>query len=143
MPVNSSMNIIDQLIEYGVVKRPYIGIEGRNISEELSKKYDYPIGIYIEKVTPDSAAEEAGLKPEDVIVSINDEDVSTVDELNEVKNKCEVGDEVSLKVYRNKEYIDIKLTLGDTPSEDGETLQDYYNNYDNYYKNYFSNPFGY
>jgi S1-C subfamily serine protease len=85
------------------------------------------------------------LKPGDVIVAIDDKDVSTIDELNEYKNTLSVGDEVTLKIYRNKEYITVTLTLGIAPTEDDSTsssIQDYYNNYDNLYK-YFNNGFGY
>lgn len=133
------MDIINQLIEFGTVKRPYIGIQGRNITEELSKKYDYPVGIYIQEITPNTAADKAGLKVQDVIVEIEGKEVKTVDELNEVKNTHSVGDEITLKIYRNKEYMDVKLTLSETSPEDNkETLQDYYDNYD---KNYNNNPF--
>lgn len=133
------MDIIDQLIEFGTVKRPYIGIQGRNITEELSKKYDYPVGIYIQEITPNTAADKAGLKVQDVIVEIEGKEVKTVDELNEVKNTHSVGDEITLKIYRNKEYMDVKLTLSETsPESTKETLQDYYDNYD---KNYYNNPF--
>lgn len=133
------MDIINQLIEFGTVKRPYIGIQGRNITEELSKKYDYPVGIYIQEITPNTAADKAGLKVQDVIVEIEGKEVKTVDELNEVKNTHSVGDEITLKIYRNKEYMDVKLTLSETsPEENKETLQDYYDNYD---KNYNNNPF--
>ena len=132
------MDIINQLIEFGTVKRPYIGIQGRNITEELSKKYDYPVGIYIQEITPNTAADKAGLKVQDVIVEIEGKEVKTVDELNEIKNTHSVGDEITLKIYRNKEYMDVKLTLSETsPEENKETLQDYYDNYD---KNY-NNPF--
>ena len=139
MPINSSMDIINQLIEFGIVKRPYIGIKGRNITEELAKKYDYPVGIYVQEITSGTAADKAGLKIQDVIVEIEGQKVATVDELNKVKNTYKVGDEITLKIYRDKKYMDIKLTLSETEPEDSEgTLQDYYDNYD---KNYNSNPF--
>jgi serine protease Do len=155
MPINSSMNIINQLIEYGIVKRPYIGIGGRNITESLAKQYDYPVGIYVQEVYDDTPAKDAGIEAGDVITAINGEDVTTMDELNSIKNKCEIGDEITLKVYRDGKYKDFTLTLAETPETDDEeesssnssnSLQDYYDNYDKNNSNngsYFFNPFNY
>jgi serine protease Do len=150
------MNIINQLIEYGTVKRPYIGIGGRNLTESLAKQYDYPVGIYVQEVYEDTPAEEAGIEAGDVITEINGEEVETMDELNSKKNQCEIGDEITLKVYRDGNYKDFKLTLAETPETDDEeetsssnsSLQDYYDNYDKNNSNsnsgsYFFNPFNY
>ena len=145
MPINSSMDIINQLIEFGTVKRPYIGISGRNVSEELAKKYDTPVGIYVDSAEEGTPAQEAGIKKGDIITEIEGNEVSTVEELNEIKNTYEVGDKVKLKIYRDKDYIDIEVTLGDTPPQETQkgTLEDYYNQYDNNSNNDYSDIFKY
>ncbi len=62
MPINSSMDIINQLIEFGSVKRPYIGISGSSLTEALSKRYDLPVGVYVEEILKNGPAEAAGLE---------------------------------------------------------------------------------
>ncbi len=111
IPINSTLDVTDQLIQYNKVIRPYIGISGRDITEDLSKKYNLPIGVYISSVENFSAAEIAGLKVGDVIVSVDGTSVSTMDKLNEIKNSHNVGDEIVLTVCRDGENFDVTLKL--------------------------------
>ena len=111
IPISSTLDISQQLIQYNKVIRPYIGISGRDVTESLSKKYNYPIGIYIAKVEEFSPAEIAGLKIGDVITAIDGTPVSTMDKLNEIKNTHNVGDDILLTIYRNGETRDVTLKL--------------------------------
>ncbi len=111
IPISSTLEITEQLIQYNKVIRPYIGISGREVTESLSKKYNYPIGIYISKVDEFSSAEIAGLKIGDVIVSADGTAVSTMDKLNEIKNTHSVGDDMVLTIFRNGETFDVTLKL--------------------------------
>ena len=115
IPINSTIDIYTQLISDGKVKRPYIGITGRNIDAQTAKQYSLVEGIYVVSVDQFSSAEKAGLKIYDVITEVNGEKVVTMDELNEIKNTHKIGDTITLKIYRNSEYIDIQLTLGEQP----------------------------
>lgn len=115
IPINDTKDIYDQLIKYGKVLRPYIGISGSNLSEEIAKRYNLPTGIYVENIADDANAKESGLQKGDVITSINGTDVTTMEELNEVKNKLSIGDTITLKVYRSGEYLDINIKLTEMP----------------------------
>ena len=115
IPINSTKEIYSQLIQYNKVKRPYIGISAIDIDEQTSKKYNYPIGIYVRTVDDFSAAQKAGIKPGDVITAIDGKEVKTMDELNAIKNTHKIGDEATLKVYRDGEYVDVKITLTEQP----------------------------
>ncbi len=53
IPINSAMDTINDLIEVGYVKKPYIGIAGRNVTEELAKQYDSKVGVYVDSVEKD------------------------------------------------------------------------------------------
>lgn len=137
IPVNSSMDIINQLIEYGTVIRPYIGITGSSLTEALAERYNYPVGVYVESVLDDGPANGV-LEVGDVITEVESESVTSVDEINRIKNTYSVGDTISLTVYRDGDYITVEITLVETPeeTEDSVTAQDQsnYNNY--YYYNY-------
>ena len=138
IPVNSSMDIIDQLIEYGTVRRPYIGISGSSLTEALSERYNYPVGVYVESVEEGGPAEEAGLEVGDVITEVDGQAVESVEEINTIKNTYSIGDTISLTVYRNNDYITVDVTLGETPEETEEETPALENQSDlyNYYFNY-------
>ncbi len=111
IPISSTLEITQQLIQYNKVIRPQIGISGRDVTESLSKKYNYPIGIYIVKIDEFSSAEIAGLKIGDVITAADGTPVPTMDKLNEIKNTHNVGDEMTLTIFRNGETRDVTLKL--------------------------------
>lgn len=115
IPINSTIEIYEQLITDGKVKRPYIGISGRDIDEKTAKQYGLVEGVYVVSIEEFSAAEKAGIKPYDVITEVDGKKISNMDELNEIKNSHKIGDTVTLKVYRDKDYVDVKLTLGEQP----------------------------
>ncbi len=115
IPINKTIDIYTQLIENGKVLRPYIGIEGTNLDERTADRYKLPVGIYINAIQNFSSAEIAELKVGDVIIKADGESIKTMDELNAMKNKKSIGDEMTLTVYRNGENIDITLILKEKP----------------------------
>lgn len=113
IPINSTVSITSDLINYSKVKRPFIGISGRDLDAETAKKYDLVEGVYVVTVEEFSAAEKAGIKPEDIIIGIQGKEIKTMDELNEIKNQYSIGDKITLKIYRAGKEKDINLTLGE------------------------------
>ena len=115
IPINSTTDITSQLIQYSKVKRPYIGISGIDLDESTAKKYNLVIGVYVKSIEDFSAAEKAGLKASDVIVEADGKAIQTMDELNEIKNSHQIGDNMTLKINRNGLEKEITLTLGEQP----------------------------
>ena len=113
IPVNSTTDVIDQLKTYKKVKRPYIGISGRDLNEATAKRYNMVEGIYIVTVDEFSAAEKAGLKVGDVIIEADGKKIKTMNELNEIKNTHSIGDTMKLKINRDGAEKEITLTLGE------------------------------
>ena len=111
IPINSTKDIYNQLIQYNKVKRPYIGISGRDLDEETAKANKLVVGVYVLSVDEFYAAEKAGIKNGDVIIAIDGKSISTMNELNEIKNNHSIGDEITLKINRNGTEKEIKLTL--------------------------------
>ena len=111
IPINSTIDIYTQLIKYNKVIRPYIGISGRNVTEELASKHKLVVGVYVTSIEQFSAAELAGLKIGDVITAADGTEIKTMDDLNNIKNTHQVGDKMTLTVYRNGENINLTLTL--------------------------------
>lgn len=115
IPINSTKDISKQLINDGKVKRPYIGIAGIDIDEAKSEYYSLPIGIYVKEVEDFSSAQKAGIKPGDVILAIDGTNVTTMDELNDIKYSHSIGDTITLKINREGKEMDISLTLSEQP----------------------------
>lgn len=116
IPINSTTNIIDSLKTNGSVKRPYIGISGRDLDENTAKRNNLVTGVYVVSVDEYSAAEKAGLKIGDVIIEADGQSITKMTELNEIKNKHAVGDTLKLKVNRNGQEKEIELILGEQNS---------------------------
>ena len=115
IPINSTEDVTSQLIEYSKVRRPYIGITGMDLDEETAKANDLVVGIYVKAIDDFSAAEKAGVKPGDVIIEADGQKITTMDELNELKNKHKIGDQMNLKVNRDGQERDLTVTLDEQP----------------------------
>lgn len=113
IPINEALPIVEELIKNKKVARPYIGITGVSISATDAQKYHLVEGVYVYSVETKSPAELAGIKEGDVIVEVNGTKVLSVAEINVIKNKLKAGDKITLKIYRNKEYQEVTLTLID------------------------------
>lgn len=123
IPISSTTSIVNQLIEYQTVKRPYIGILGSSVDNQTAQRYNLPEGIYVESVEENSPAQKAGIVQSDIITKINGQEVKSVNELNQIKNTCNIGDTVTLTVYRNNATQDIQVTLAETPEEESDNEQ--------------------
>lgn len=115
IPINSTINIYEQLIQYNKVKRPYIGISGIDLDEKTAERNKLVVGVYIKSIDDFSSAEKAGLKVGDVIIEADGKKITTMDELNQIKNAHKIGDEMKLKVYRNAKEESVNLTLAEQP----------------------------
>lgn len=115
IPINSTTDITSQLIQYSKVKRPYIGITGMDLDEKTAKANNLVSGIYVKAVDDFSAAEKAGVKIGDVIVEADGQKITSMDKLNEIKNKHSIGDEMKIKVNRDGQEKELTLKLGEQP----------------------------
>ena len=115
IPINSTKDIYEQLIQYNKVKRPYLGIGGIDVNEQTARANNLTVGIYVKSLENFSAAERAGIKVGDVIVKADGQTVETMDELNEIKNQKEIGDKMTLTIWRNGNTQDIEVTLQEQP----------------------------
>ena len=118
IPSNIAKPIVDELIKNGKIVRPYIGISGISLDDNMAKRYNLVKGVYVAKIESSSSAYNSGIKVGDVIVKIDDKEITTIEELNEIKNSKNVGDTVKITVYRDgkKIEINVKLDLDDKTS---------------------------
>jgi serine protease Do len=116
IPITDAMEIVDQLIENGVVtsaQTAYLGIQGTNVSEDMSQVYGMPVGVYVYSVISGSGAESAGLHQGDIITAMDGQTVTTMDELKSMLEDYEAGDTVTLTVERiqNEGYQSMEVSV--------------------------------
>ncbi|WP_461207126.1 S1C family serine protease [Clostridium sp. DL1XJH146] len=109
IPINDIMPIMSELIKPILT----IGITVRDITTDISERYNIPEGVYIKEVEEFSPGERAGLKTGDVIISFDGKTVKTTEELNTLKEQYQAGDVIELEVFRNNETIKVNLELSD------------------------------
>ena len=114
IPISVAKPIIDELIENGYVAgRPAIGISGDSLPSYYRTYYRLPEGVYVTSVNEGSDAKAKGIREGDIVTAINGERISSIDELNTVKNQYAAGDEVTLTIYRSGTYYEVTVTLVD------------------------------
>lgn len=118
IPINDVIPIVEDLIDKGYVSgRPIIGINAIEVTEQLAYLNNLPVGLYVSAVNPGSAAKYGGVREGDVIVEADGTPVKTVDELNELRDKKQVGDAMKLRIYRNGKDIELTIHLMEDTSE--------------------------
>ncbi|WP_307478389.1 S1C family serine protease [Cytobacillus purgationiresistens] len=117
IPINEVQTIIDQLLENGKIIRPYLGVGLMNL-EEVPPFYSQKLpesvskGAIVTQVDETSEAAKAGLKAEDILVSIGDKEITNADDLRKYLYKdFEIGDKVEVGFYRNGELQKVEVTL--------------------------------
>ncbi len=113
IPINEALPIVEELITNKKITRPYIGITGVSIDATDARMYNLVEGVYVQSVEIKSPAELGGLRQGDVIVEVNETKVMSVSDINVIKNKLKVGDKITVKVYRDKDYKELTITLGE------------------------------
>lgn len=130
IPINTAKAVINDLVTLGRVRRPELGVQTIPVGPELAEQMGLPVdfGLLIIKVMPGRAAERAGLRGGneraylgnipimlggDLIIAIDGENVQDQQDLAQVMNAHRAGDTVKVTVYRNKQKMDVNVTLGE------------------------------
>ncbi|WP_186171328.1 Do family serine endopeptidase [Vibrio chagasii] len=116
IPSNMMKNLTEQIIDFGEVKRGMLGVQGGEITSELAEAlgYESSKGAFVSQVVPDSAADDAGLKAGDIIVSINGKRIDTFSELRAKVATLGAGKEIELGVVRDGKNKTFDVTLGES-----------------------------
>ena len=115
IPISEARPIIEDLIKYGYVKgRPVLGISSRDVTEYMSARQGWPMGVQVMATVVGSGAEIAGLEQGDIITKADGKEVKTTDDLNKIKDSHKPGENMLLEVYKYqtglKENVRVKLT---------------------------------
>lgn len=115
IPINDTVDIYKELIKNGKILRPYIGIAGIDLDEKTAEYYNFPVGIYVKQIQSNSPASSSDLKTGDIITAADGNKITTMEELNSIKKQKNIGDKITLDVFRNNKTIQVEITLGEEP----------------------------
>jgi Do/DeqQ family serine protease len=123
IPVSTIKNITSQIIDFGSVKRGLLGVIISDLSEDVSEQLGLDIdqGALIQEVSPDSAAEKAGLEPGDVIINVDDKEIENVNDLRNAIGLKRSGERVKVVIIRNNREMTKNAKLGEIAVE--QTVQ--------------------
>ena len=134
IPSNAITEIAPVLIERGAFQHPWLGVSGTDMTPEIAEAMglEEPKGFLVIEVVPGGPADMAGIQEGntpmqlggreitlggDVILAVNDKDVRKIDDmLGYLQEETQVGETVTLTVWRNGEIIEVPVTLGARPS---------------------------
>ena len=112
IPSTTVKEIVDQLIQQGYVSgRPTLGIQGETLSSFYQYYYRFPAGMLITHVDPGSYAHFYGIESGDILMGINDTTITSMEEMNALLWNYQVGDVVTVYIYRNGRQASVELTL--------------------------------
>ncbi|MBQ9662509.1 MAG: trypsin-like peptidase domain-containing protein [Oscillospiraceae bacterium] len=115
IPSVTACNVVNALLKDGEVKgRPAIGITVGSIPQNAKDKYELPDGLYVSEVSEGSDAKEKGVQAGDIILAVNGTEVRTTEDILNIKNELQVGDTMTLSIWRDGETMDITIALVDT-----------------------------
>ena len=113
IPSNMARDVMEQLVGGGKVVRGFLGILPQDVDERIAKslKLQTTKGAMIAQVVPGGPADKAGLKVEDVVVSINGKEIADANELRNVVAAVQPGKTISVELYRNGEKMTVEVAL--------------------------------
>jgi serine protease Do len=114
IPINRARRVVEDLVEHGRVRRPYIGEKLRQVNSS-NPRDALNAGVIVSDVVPGSPADKAGLRPNDRIVSIGGHPVRNVYQWEAERLNQRVGDRVPLVVQRSGRNETLTVTIGDLP----------------------------
>ena len=113
----TAIPIIEELIQRGYVIRPWLGVVLRSVDEFLVFRYELAVeeGAFITQVAPGSPADEAGLEPGDVIVSLDNQEVDSAEDLIKAIHSSQIGQKVKITFWRGNTKDTTYVTLAERP----------------------------
>ncbi len=117
IPINTAKNCTLELITSGTSSRPWLGIIGLSLTEEIARYYDLPVGngVLITKVVDASPAQEAGIIGGDIILRMDNAPIYSIEDLQGEIHNRKVGTKIRIAVYRRGREHTFEVSLSKMP----------------------------
>jgi serine protease Do len=107
LSISNITKIIDTIMNVGRISKAQIGIKAaKAVLQDKTIK-----GVYVKDVIPGTGSDAAGIRPTDIIIEVDNQKISNVEDLNSIILKHKVGDKVHIKVWRNMKIVDKDIQL--------------------------------
>ena len=121
IPINLALQIMEQIVETGEVKRGFLGVSMQDINPALAEAFDLDLGhergAIVTKVLEGSAADKAGLVAGDIVVSVDGKQVKHAADLRNRVGLLPIGEKIKFKVLRNGKESDVVVTVTEKAQE--------------------------
>lgn len=113
IPVNLARKVLNDIKEYGAVKRGLVGVQFQQLDQDVADNLhiDRNTGLYVDEVVPGSGAEDAGIKKGDIITKVGGNNAYASSDLEETVARLKPGDKVNLTVLHNGAEKNVTVTL--------------------------------
>jgi len=120
IPINMAKYVYEQLKANGRVVRGFLGVLPQDLTVEMADVFGLKNGkgVIIAEVTPDSAADKAGLKHNDIILELNGKPIESANDLRNKIARYKPGTKIELVIWRNEKQKKIQVTLDERPSRE-------------------------
>ncbi|MPM71890.1 Serine protease Do-like HtrA [bioreactor metagenome] len=118
LPINQVQKIMEILITKGYVERPGIGVTVTTVDKAMAEENGIPTGAIVLSVVKGHPADQAGILAGDVIVEAKEKTIETQDEFVNIVKTCMIGDELKVKLYRDGEYLELTIVVGNKTDMD-------------------------
>jgi S1-C subfamily serine protease len=117
IPSPTVIDVVKQLISTGRAQHAYLGIQPAELTPQIAQQFALKVdaGVLVVDTPANTPAGKAGVRPGDVITSIDGKEVTTVEQLLSTLRQHKPGDQVALHIVRGTSEQDVKVTLGDFP----------------------------
>ena len=127
IPMDDVMKLVGDLMEFGYVKGAYMGVMISDMDPQLASiagVYGLPVGPIIQSTEENGPAHRAGIQPGDIVLKLDDAEVSTVSDLTRVLRSYEPGDTATITVYRDAKALQLKITFVEKPVDTAAVPQE-------------------
>jgi S1-C subfamily serine protease len=113
IPINPARDLARELMEHGRIVRPWLGIVGADVNQQMAARYSLPMseGAVVLQVSRGSPAEDAGIRPGDIIIQFGGSSVTSMGELKSAVSKRKVGERVEIRLVRESKLRTMEIVL--------------------------------
>lgn len=115
-PIDVASAVARELIATGRATHPWLGVTGGDITPEAAEEFGVEQGALMIEIVPGSPADQAGIRPNDVVVSFEGERIDSMDDLVVAIRSHSVGERVEMVIVRDGDRVTVSATLGDKPN---------------------------
>ena len=115
IPIDDVVKKIQDLIEFGYITGPYLGVSVRDMDSSISQAFGLPMGAYVVSVETQNCAYAAGVREKDIIIGLGEHTIGSLNDLTSALQKFKPGDTTLITVWRSGTTYEFTITLDDKP----------------------------